>query len=51
MHGLEVFNFSFENVHGGSIIAYASHKGAHEIQEKVPSNIYHPIEGSLKIAD
>ncbi len=39
LHGLEVFNYSFESVHGGSIIAYACHKNAHEIQEKVPQLI------------
>ncbi|MDA8544972.1 class I SAM-dependent methyltransferase [Alphaproteobacteria bacterium] len=51
MHGLEVFDFSFEQVHGGSIIVYACHKGSRPVSPKVADLIekerkdkYHEVE-------
>ena len=35
MHGLELFDLDESSVHGGSIIAYASHKGARKISDDV----------------
>jgi len=51
LHDLEVFDFTFEDVHGGSIIVYAGHKGARPVSSKVADLIkkerkdnYHRIE-------
>jgi len=50
-HDLEVFDFTFEEVHGGSIIVYAGHKGARAVSKRVSDlvkeereNNYHKIE-------
>ncbi len=51
LHELEVFDFTFEDVHGGSIIVYAGHKGARPVSSKVADLIkeeradnYHRID-------
>lgn len=51
MHDLEIFNFTFEDVHGGSIIVYAGHKQSRLIEDKVDKQInkerelgYHQID-------
>lgn len=51
LHDLEAFDFTFEDVHGGSIIVYAGHKGARPVSSKVADLIkkerednYHTIE-------
>ena len=51
LHDLEVFDFTFEDVHGGSIIVYAGHKGARPVSSKVADLVkeervdnYHRIE-------
>lgn len=51
LHDLEVFDFTFEDVHGGSIIVYAGHKGAQSVNSKVAELVdkervdnYHKIE-------
>ena len=51
LHDLEVFDFTFEEVHGGSIIVYAGHKGARVVEKRVSDLIknersknYHKID-------
>lgn len=36
-HGLDMFDASFSPIHGGSVIAYAGHKGKRELSQKLHS--------------
>ena len=58
LHDLEAFDYSFEDVHGGSIIVYAGHKGVRPVQEKIADLIkeernanYHKIDTYQRFND
>ncbi len=58
MHGLEVFDVDFADVHGGSFVAYASKIGSRNISENVTSIIenerksgFHTIEPYIRFKE
>ena len=43
-YGLEIFDCDFHNVHGGSVVAYASRKGVRPIENKVINSLKYEDE-------